>query len=211
MRSTKIFFNLSLIILLVSCGNRKNSEKEILVDDGKSEIVGEKEEIVPFSSSLDDEIDVADIKSQLDAVTTTFLSKGEVGFYQDRKKNNFYGDYTLIKNDNAGNATRIVGNMVVYDSINPYIYEKDTDEFVEITLIDKGVTLLGGELEVGISHSNLLEKFGEKYQKINNTLIFTKENKIAFFVIKDSLVSKIKIGIYKDNVNIEEILHKSNW
>src|SRR5690554_5393327 len=51
---------------------------------------------------LEKEIDVKEIKDQLDGVTTSFLSKEETIFYIDRVKNNFYGHYELIKNDDKG-------------------------------------------------------------------------------------------------------------
>lgn len=46
---------------------------------------------------LEKEIDVKEIKDQLDGVITGFLSKEETIFYIDRVKNNFYGHYELIK------------------------------------------------------------------------------------------------------------------
>ncbi|MFC4634636.1 hypothetical protein ACFO3O_11995 [Dokdonia ponticola] len=163
------------------------------------------------STLLNDNINLQSVKNQIDNATTTFLSKEDIIFFPDRIKNNFYGYYTLIKNSDSNYPTRIIGNMIVYDSINPYTYEKNTDQFVEITLNDKGVSLFNNKIEVGASYSKIIEEFGSKYQNKDNTLIFTKNNKIAFFKFKDSLVSKIKIGEYRKDIDVELMLKHFNW
>lgn len=194
-----------------SCRKTNNEVLDIKVFNINDSIV---ETIPQITSLLNQDIDVKEIKNQLDGVTTSFLSKEETIFYVDKVKNNFYGHYELIKNDNNGMPTKRVGQLVIYDSINPYIYEKNTDEFIEITLNDKGISLFDGEIEVGISLLTLLEKFGNTYEKLDsNTIVFSEKSKQAFFKIttKDSLVSKIKIGIYRDSIDMKKMLKTSKW
>jgi len=200
-------FLLLLFVFIISCKNelRTGKESEKIVSPEKARL-----DTVKKSSDKkqrnDLEVDIRDIKKQLDAVTTTFLSKEEVVYYQDRKKNNFYGDYTLIKNDSLGNATRIVGNMIVYDSINPYVYEKDTDEFIEINLWDTGVTLMDGNLQVGISKESLIDFLGNDFTSNKDILIFKHNHVKGFFKIKNDSVTNIKIGMYREYVTDKEIL-----
>lgn len=206
----KIFWIL-LVCVLISCNKSNNTEKK------ESQVVIQKNNETLNTSSnkksslLDEDIDVKNIKSQLDGVTTTFLSKTSVSIFPDRGKNNFYGYYTLIKNDKGGTPTNIVGNMVIYDSINPYKYEKNTDEFVEITLKDKGISLYDNKLEVGMKLSDLIKELGSDYKISDKTLTYRNNRKMAFFKIEDSLITKIKIGIYKDDIDENDLLKKVNW
>lgn len=102
-RWKKIFWIL-LVYVLTSCNKSNNTERK------ESQFVTQKNNETlntsnnEKSSLLDEDIDVKNIKSQLDGVTTTFLSKTNVSLFPDRGKNNFYGYYTLIKNDKVGDS-----------------------------------------------------------------------------------------------------------
>ncbi len=201
-----------VLIFCSSCNKSNNIEKK-----ENQDVIQKIDDILNTSLNnktlnlLDRDIDVQNVKSQLDGVTTTFLSKTNTLIFPDRAKNNFYGYYTLIKKDKGGNPTNIVGNMVIYDSINPYKYEKNTDEFVEITLKDKGISLYDNKLEVGMKLSDLIKELGSDYKINDKTLTYRNNRKKAFFKIEDSLITKIKIGIYKDGIDENSLLKKVNW
>lgn len=150
-------------------------------------------------------IDVNEIKSQIGDVTQTFLSKNRIQYYQDKGTNYYFSDYTLIDRNDYHNA--FLGSLVEFDSINPSKYDKDTSEFIEITLLKKGIKLYN-KIEVGCSIDTILKYFGNKYKTIDSTLIYTNSNTKAFFKIKDSMVTKIKVGIYKKNISEEAILNQ---
>ena len=101
--------------------------------------------------------------------------------------------------------------MIVYDSINPHVFEKETDEFIEITLNKSGVNLYDWKLKIGMTLYELFELLGKDYTNNENSLIYSKHDKIAFFKIDNDLVSKIKIGIYKKGTDPKKVLENSNW
>lgn len=162
-----------------------------------------------FKSLLSEEVDVQNIKSQLNEVTTTFVSKSLIKNYLDKGNNKYFGHYTLIKDSMSTSV--IVGDLVVYDSINPKIFDKKTDEFVELTLTKKGVSVYNDKVEVGMKVDSILKYFGTSHWVLDDTWIFNYENKKAFFKIKDSTATKIKIGIYKPNLSHEKILEGTKW
>lgn len=135
----------------------------------------------------------------------------------DRKKNNFYGDYTLIKNDKGGTPTIIVENMVIYDSINPYRYEKNTDEFVEITLEDKGISLYDDKLKIGMRLSDLIAEYEffifDNKEHLNQFKVYDKNSKIkqeesSFFTL--DLSDTIQIGENAGRLNYNSIPGKDS-
>lgn len=199
------------IILLISCDNKNIGKKNSISIEEKESVesnnADNKDSFLNEISLLEKDISVSGIKTQLDGVTTGFLTINKSKIFLDRGKNNFYGFYTLIK----GKPNKRVGQLIIYDSINPYIYEKNTDEFVEITLTKKGVSIYSDSLRIGMKEKELINALGTEYNRFNETLIFTSENKKGFFKIKDSLVCKIKIGIYLDSVDVEKLLRESNW
>jgi len=210
MQVQKIFIVFILLVFTFSCNQKKNSVNK---ENTSEEIISNNNKPIDIEkeySLLSESIDVQKIKSQLNDVTTTLLSKDDIMHFPNKVKNNFYGSYTLIKKNSKGNFRRI-GNMVVYDSINPHVYEKETDEFIEITLNKPGINLFDGKLKIGMSLAELIKMFGEDYLKKNNSLIFLKNNKIAFFKIDNNLVTKIKIGVYKNGIDPNMIIDNSKW
>ncbi|MCO6148277.1 hypothetical protein [Flavobacterium sp. NRK1] len=155
------------------------------------------------------DIDVQLIKSKIDGVTTGFIPKSKSKFFPDKKKNQYYSGYYLIKK-RKDLTSYLIGKLIVYDSINPKIYKKTTEEFIEITLIDKGITLYD-KFEVGMSQEKLLKILNNNYHKHGNTLEIHENKFRAFFQIKDDVVVKIKVGIYRDDINTEKMLREFNW
>ena len=207
----KIFKLLLLLILFFNCENKKTNEKN-RIDMGVS-IENEYKEnnntLLYQFSLLEKEINVSDIKSQLDFVATTYWFNNEIHKY--RTKKNYYCIYDLIKTNDKKNHSELIGSLVIYDSINPDIYEKTTDEFVEITLDKKGIVIYNDSLRIGMMEKELIDVLGAEYDKFNETLIYSVENKKGFFKIKDSLVAKIRIGIYRDSIDVKQLLKSSNW
>lgn len=153
-------------------------------------------------------IDVQSVKSQIDGVTTSFIPKSKSKFFPDKKKNQYYAAYNLIKKD-KDLTSDLIGRMIVYDSINPRIYEKATDEFIEITLIEKGIVLYD-KFEVGMSKEKLLNILNKNYSEQGNTIAVNENKFKAFFQIKNNIVTKIKVGTYRDGINVEDMLEEFN-
>lgn len=215
------YWNLFSIILSIffvwSCKNDKIPDQTLpeisktdvveIIDDGPDRL---KEDQELKRSILSRTISVDSITLQIDEVTTTLLNKKQTSFYQDKEKNNFFGRYTLMKKDNAGNMGRPMGKLVVYDSINPYSYSSNTKEFIEIDLYGPGVKVLG-EIYVGMSKSRLLEVLGNKYDSIGNTLIYKGTEMTALLKIDKERVNRLKIGKYREGIVLEELMNNHNW
>lgn len=205
-----------LIVSFFSCKN----ENGIDLKNQNSSNTSDKRRIITnsidsteikYKDDFDFKINVEDIKSQIDQVTTTFVSKKDGRFFYQNEKR-LFGYYTLIKNNEGGKLKR-VGNMIVYDSISPYNYEEGIDEFIEITLKEKGISLFNGHLEIGLNSEKVIEKFGNNYATRNEgtILIYEHNKKKAFFKIEDNILKGIKIGVYKKDISIDELLKNMNW
>lgn len=59
--------------------------------------------------------------------------------------------------------------------------------------------------------SDLIKELGNDYKISDKTLTYRNNRKMAFFKMEDSLVTKIKIGIYKDGIDENSFLKKVNW
>lgn len=202
MRNSTILIYFSLVSFLFSCKNdtkETNSTQPVLRNDNQH-----KEEVQDEAINL--KIDIKDVKQQVDDVTTSFLSRKDTEIFIEKKSKNFFGVYYLIKDD----PSNVVGKMIVYDEINPYKYDKDTDEFIEINLWEKGIKLFNDSIEIGMSKEILLKNLGSKFQIEDDILIFNDEPIKGFFKIKDGLITNIKIGLYREDVDNKEIL-KYEW
>jgi hypothetical protein len=155
-------------------------------------------------------IKVQDIKSKIDDVTTSFIPKSKSKFFPNKQKNQYYAGYYLIKKQ-KDLTSKLIGRMIVYDSINPKFYNKSTEEFIEITLIEEGIVLYN-KFEVGMTEQKLLSIINKKDCRRHNNTIEIIENKLrAFFQVNNHIVTKIKIGSYRDNVDVENMLREFNW
>lgn len=191
-----------IIAVLFSC-------KEIV--EPNNGVVHEKTEVSvkPKPSLLVEDINVQDIKRQAGRnVTTSFLGKKRVSIYPDRGKNNYYGVY-YFTSDNETDRD-VIGSLVVYDSVNPYVYDKLTDEFTEICLFDKGISLYNNKVSVGMPVKNVIELMGDNYTKLGDSLLcYNQTDTKAFFKIKDSLVAALRIGVYRGDVATDSIFKYS--
>ncbi|CAA0170849.1 hypothetical protein TMP248_130056 [Tenacibaculum maritimum] len=200
------------VIILLSCEKKERKKDNVLNTDKTDSInyeIKQKQEYRNNASFWDTTINTQDIKNQIDGVTTGFLSKKDVQLFPRRKEDKYYGFYTLLKNDNKGIPSMRVGKMIIYDSINPYKYEKNTDEFVEITLRKEGVSLLKGKLQIGMSIEEVQKTFGEYNKEFNdrNIVVYKKENKVAVLNFENNILIKIKIGVYKKNIDLKEVIN----
>lgn len=198
-----IFLIFVLVSFLFSC---KNDTKETSSAQTTSTKDIEPKEEVQSKIVPNLKVNVKDVKQQVDDVTTSFLSKKDTEIFVKKAKDNFFGVYYLIKDD----ASSVVGKMIVYDDINPYKYDKDTDEFIEINLWKKGIKLFDNSIEVGMSKELLIEKLGKNFKIENDILIFNDESLKGFFKVKEDLITNIKIGLYRDNTANDDIL-KYEW
>lgn len=213
MKTIKYILGLGLILMLVSCKNeiQKTSPKGDINSTINKKIIPnkvQKKDSVQEIKTPDLNVSVKNIKSQTDNVTTSFLVKSKTLIYQEKPKTNFFGVYNLIKNESDP-----VGKMIIYDDVNPYKYDKDTDEFVEINLWSKGIKVFNDKIQIGNSKEDLLAILGEGYTKYKDDILIYKdnENRIGFFRLKNDKIDRIKIGKYKDSVSIEKILKYIWW
>ncbi|MEE1897990.1 hypothetical protein GN157_06600 [Flavobacterium rakeshii] len=198
MRITSV---LVFLILLLSCNESVEPNNGIVYE--KTEV-----SVKPKLSLLDEDINVQDIKRQVGRnVTTSFLGKKSVSIYPDRGKNNYYGAY-YFTSDNETDRD-VIGSLVVYDSVNPYVYDKLTDEFVEVCLFEKGISLYNNKVSVGMPVKNVIELMGDNYTKLGDSLLcYNQTDKKAFFKIKDSLVASVRIGVYREGIAIDSVINK---
>lgn len=198
----KVTSLLVFLVLLLSC--KEDVEPNNSVVHEKTEV-----SVKPKPSLLDEDIDVQDIKRKVGHnVTTSFLSKKKVSIYPDKGKNKYYGVY-YFTSDNEGDRS-VIGSLVVYDSVNPYVYDKVTDEFVEVCLFDKGISLYNNKVSVGMHVKNVIELMGDNYTKPNDSLLcYNQTDKKAFFRIKDSLVTALSIGVYREDAATDSIFKHS--
>lgn len=199
MRTTSV---LVFLILLLSCKESVEPNNGVVYE--KTEV-----SVKPKLSLLDEDINVQDIKRQVGRnVTTSFLGKKRVSIYPDRGKNNYYGVY-YFTSDNEG-SRGVIGSLVVYDSVNPYVYDKLTDEFVEVCLFDKGISLYNNKVSVGMPVKNVIELMGDSYTKLGDSLLcYNQTDKKAFFKIKDSLVASVRIGVYREGIVTDSVFKHS--
>lgn len=210
----RAFYIYIVFILFFSCQRKKNynslkNEKTTTEIKRNTDTLSNSNSKITEVNFWNYEINTQKIKSQLDYVTTGFLTQSESKIFPDRIKNNFYGFYNLIQNDKKGVPKKRIGKMIVYDSINPYKYDKDTDEFVEIILKDKGISLFNGKLKIGMSYFDIIKSFGKAEElKFDNSniLLYRNENKIALLMIKNNILSKIRIGFYKEGLNTDVLI-----
>ncbi|WP_417368845.1 hypothetical protein [Flavobacterium beibuense] len=197
----KVTSLLVFLVLLLSC--KENVEPNNSVVHEKTEV-----SVKPKPSLLNEDINVQDIKRQVGRnVTTSFLGKKRVSIYPDRGKNNYYGVY-YFTSDNEG-YRGVIGSLVVYDSVNPYVYDKVTDEFVEVCLFDKGISLYNNKVSVGMPVKNVVKLMGDNYTKLGDSVLcYNQTDKKAFFKIKDSLVASVRIGVYREGIVIDSIINK---
>ncbi|WP_340065172.1 hypothetical protein [Ascidiimonas aurantiaca] len=193
-----------IITSVLSCKNesKKASATSVQINNLEQKKEVQSNDIVTTNLK----VDIKNIKRQVDNVTTSFLSKKDTEIFIKKPKDNFFGIYYLIK----GDPSNVVGKMIVYDDINPYKYDKNTDEFIEINLWERGIKLFDNSIEVGISKEFLMEKLGNNPKVENDILIFDDKPVRGFFKIKDGYVTNIKIGLYRDSAVNDDIL-KYEW
>lgn len=198
MRTTSV---LVFLILLLSCNESVEPNNGVVYE--KTEV-----SVKPKLSLLNEDINVQDIKRQVGRnVTTSFLGKKRVSIYPDRGKNNYYGVYYFVSDNETDRD--VIGSLVVYDSVKPYVYDKLTDEFVEVCLFEKGISLYNNKVSVGMPVKNVIELMGDNYTKLGDSLLcYNQTDKKAFFKIKDSLVTALRIGVYREGIAIDSIINK---
>ncbi|WP_298341155.1 hypothetical protein [uncultured Algibacter sp.] len=192
------------LLLVFSC---KKKNTEVSSTSFKVNNIEQQEEVQSKDIVTTDlKVDIKNIKRQVDNVTTSFLSKKDTEIFIKKPKDNFFGVYYLIK----GDLSNIVGKMIVYDDINPYKYNKDTDEFIEINLWKRGVKLLDDSIEVGMTKKLLIERLGNIFKVEKDILIFDDKPIKGFFKLKEDYVTNIKIGFYNTDTTNDDIL-KYEW
>ncbi len=207
----KIAF-LSITVLLCLCSCKKETAQKP-VEKSEEKPVLKKDTIVPDEikpSLLDNDVDVKEVLSQIDDFTSGFMPKTQIQIYPANKKNKYFVHYTLIKYTPETDDER-AGKLVVYDTVNPQYYGAGIEDFMDIYLSNKSLSIYNGSVKVGMTYKDVLEKFGDDFIRIDSTLIFKSGNRRAFFKIKDSTVTKIRIGNYRNNLDATEILNSHLW
>ncbi|KAF2519683.1 hypothetical protein E0W68_00115 [Flavobacterium salilacus subsp. salilacus] len=200
---------MTILLLICSCKKEvvqkplKKQEEQILI---KEDTISDEIK----TSLLDEDIDVKEVLSQIDDFTSGFIPKAATQIYPANKKNKFFVHYLLIKY-NSEIDNEIAGRLVVYDSINPQYYGVGVEDFMDIYLYNESLSLYNGSVKVGMKYQDVIEKFGNDFIRVDSTLVYRRNERIAFFKIKDSIVSKIRIGNYRNDLNENEILNDRLW
>lgn len=207
----KIVF-LSITILLFICSCKKETVQKP-IEKSEEKPVLKKDTIVPDeikTSLLDNDVDVKEVLSQIDDFTSSFMPKTETQIYPTDKKNKFFVHYMLIKYS-PETENELAGRLVVYDTVNPQYYGTGIEDFMDIYLSNKSLSIYSNSVKVGMKYKDVIEKFGDDYIRIESTLIFKSGNRRAFFKIKDSIVTKIRIGNYQNDLDTDKILNSHLW
>ncbi|AXG73074.1 hypothetical protein DVK85_02030 [Flavobacterium arcticum] len=211
------FITLSISLLFYSC--KENIEKKTIPKEPqrKEEFVLKKDTIISTKleySLLDNDVDVKNIQFQLDDVTSGFMPKVETQIYPRNKKNKNFVHYTLIKypkEQERLKQSELQGMLIVYDSVDPYHYGTDTEEFMDIYLSGEEIYIYDNQVKVGMHYKDVIKNFGNNFTKVDSTIIYKKDNRTALFKIKDSIVTRIRIGKFRNDLNTEEILNNNLW
>ncbi|OIQ15806.1 MAG: hypothetical protein BM557_10940 [Flavobacterium sp. MedPE-SWcel] len=207
------FIALSISLFFYSC--KENIEKKTIPKESqkKEESLLKRDTIITTKleySLLDNDVDVKAIQSQLDDVTSGFMPKVETQIYPRNKKNKNFVHYNLIKypkKQERLKQSELQGILIVYDSVDPYHYGTDTEEFMDIYLSGKEIYIYNNKVKVGMHYNDVIKNFGSHFKKKNNTIVYKRGNRTALFKIKDSTVTKIRIGKYRNDLDINEILN----
>lgn len=212
MKFHSLFIFILANTLLCSCSDSIDKKKGIKENNYIEEKKSNTEiSFVENDSNLNllvNDISIKDIRTQIKNVTHTFLSKNRVQVYPNKGTNYYFNDYALIKLDEVHRGF-ILGNLIIFDSIYPSRYDKNTGEFLEISLFHKGVKIYN-KIEVGIPSDSIIKYFGENYKIMDSTLVYSYKKKRAFFKVNNDTISKIKIGFYRKNIDNKKILEFHN-
>ena len=159
----------------------------------------------PPHISLD--VNVQSVKNQLIGFTSSFLNKKEISPYIRKPNPKYYEIYYLI----IENPTNVIGTMIIYDDENPYVFQKNTDEFIEITLWKPGLKITPQDLEVGITEEELKKKIPGLKPIEKNVWVFEQDSLKAFFKIENGKVTRLRIGLYNKNADYQSILKNGEW
>ena len=211
------FITLSISLLFYSCKENIENKNTFKAPQKKEESVLKKDTIIstkPEPSLLDKDVDVKNIQSQLDDVTSGFMPKVNTQIYPRNKKNKNFVHYNLIKypkEQEQLKQSELQGMLIVYDSVDPYHYGTDTEEFMDIYLSGEEISIYDNQVKVGMHYNDVVKNFGNNFTKVDSTIIYKRVNRTAFFKIKDSIVTKIRIGKFRNDLNTEEILNHRLW
>lgn len=163
------------------------------------------ESIPPFKNeNCDLEIDINELISQSDFITTTFLLKSKSEIYPER--NGMLSVYLLNTTDSVENKIRRSGRLVVFDSLNKYDFEKSSLEFLDITLLDSGLSFFGEEIFVGQKIARVKDVLGDDFQETGNLILYRQKNITTILKIEDGIIIKARTAKFRKDVDIYKIL-----
>jgi hypothetical protein len=141
--------------------------------------------------------------------TSTFLNNKDSKFYFKPEDHGFFGLYGIV---NEYADFEVIGCLTVFNNETPWNYDNNTDRFIEIYAIKKGIVVFDS-IEVGKNFQILINQLGEPTLKLNDYFIYyDKSQTIAIFKIVNKEIVWFKIGKYNSfilnnfNENIKYLL-----
>ncbi|MDL2306151.1 hypothetical protein LJC72_12585 [Bacteroides sp. OttesenSCG-928-D19] len=149
-----------------------------------------------------DVIDLIKVKNDYKDRFTSGIENGsfKCKLYMTPYEGGYYGAYNLLslgKKKESG----LSAYTVIYNSEWPWMYDNNTDIFIEITIYNSDIFVFG-EIEVGTNVSVLNKIFGNSLIKNHEFVIYKNKetNLLAVFRIKNDIIITILVGYYKDEV-----------
>ncbi|MEO9511667.1 MAG: hypothetical protein ABJN84_01510 [Flavobacteriaceae bacterium] len=202
------------IVLLFSCKDKSKAIPHGKSDSENPSAVEKKAANQGKREWLNFDIDVNNIKENIDSFTSSYSSRGGSIFDEtDLKEDDYIGLYYLVVNSEDNIPDVVVGKMIIYNSEKPWVFENRTDNFLEISLWKKGITLFDGSIEVEANKNALIELLGDEYSIIGNNndiIVYKGKRLIGFFKIESGKITYIKIGRYVDGTDYNIIIDKMN-
>ena len=204
---------LILVPLLFFCCQKKTESQPTIpaIETQSATQAIVKDTIAPQPSLLDEEINTKEIFLHVKEFTSGFIPKEGVAKYPAGKKNKFFVHYILLQDKGYRGSDPIVGNLIVYDSVDPYHFGSGIGQHIDVILYDSLVKLYNGKVKIGMQRQDIFNYFGDKFTKIDGNYIFKRNDKTAIFTVRNDSVIKIRIGLFNTKSDINERLLEYNY
>ena len=134
--------------------------------------------------------------------TSTYLSVKDTKIYYRPNNDGYYGMYHLFK-DRDGNV-ELMGEMVIFNDEKPWMFENETDEFIEI-ITSHAEVLIFDTIGVGANVKTLTTAFGTPVDSVGEIKIFKSRNCFITAKIEDGIIVILKAGFYNEELTEQEI------
>jgi hypothetical protein len=200
---------ISVCLVCTYCTNKVDKESGLTISLTDSIETDKEREIKKYSTIFEEPFNLDSIKNKYREYTTsTLLSIKQTELFYRQNDNGYYGQYNLI--EKSSNGFKRIGMLTVFNNINPWIFENETDKFTEIICKESGIYVYDS-ICIGTEIHELMNKLGKPNIKEGDHIIYyDEENLVMIFKIIDNKVNWFRIGYYKPDIidRIELLLNR---